>query len=306
MSNAEAAPALPTIAQEDDSQRHAGEGYFGAGWRRLRRNRGAMACLVILSAICLISAAAPWINEHIVGYDPNRGRLLDRFQSPSSDHWLGTDEFGRDTLARLIAAGRVSLTIGFTVAAIQLSIGVSLGLIAAFYGKYVDDGVNAVIQVFNNIPTLFVLIMLSVLFRPGILGLSLIFGILLWPGAARLVRGRVLSERRRDYVDAAMVIGASDLRVMYRHILPNVFSIVLVLAGFDVAGAILAEAGLSALGFGVQIPTASWGNMLQKSLDYFNAWWLVLAPGVMITLTVFCLIVVADALRDALDPRLKS
>src|SRR5262245_57907064 len=268
MSNAEAAPALP-IAQRDERSRRAGEGYLAAGWRRLRKNRGAMACLVILTLICTVAAAAPWINEHVVGYDPNKGRLLDRFQSPSSEHWLGTDEFGRDTLARLISAGRVSLTIGFTVAAIQLSIGISLGLIAAFYGKYIDDGVNAVIQIFNNIPTLFVLIMLSVLFRPGILGLSLIFGILGWTGVARLVRGRVRSERGRDYVDAAMVVGAGDLRVMYRHILPNVFSIVLVLAGFDVAAAILGEAGLSALGFGVRIPTASWGNMLQKSLDYF-------------------------------------
>src|SRR5262249_1735377 len=123
MSNAEAAPALP-IAQRDERSRRAGEGYLAAGWRRLARNRGAMVCLILLATICAIAAAGPWINEHIVGYDPNKGRLLDRFQSPNSEHWLGTDEFGRDTLARLIAAGRVSLTIGFTVAAIQLSIGI--------------------------------------------------------------------------------------------------------------------------------------------------------------------------------------
>jgi peptide/nickel transport system permease protein len=193
------------------------------------------------------------------------------------------------------------------VSAIALTLGVSLGLFAAFYGRWVDDVINAIIQLLNNIPSLFLLIMLAVLFRPGILGLSLIFGITGWTGVARQVRGRVLSERQRDYVDAAQLAGASDLRIMYRHILPNVMSIILVVAGLGVAGAIVGEAGLSALGFGVQIPTASWGNMLGKSLDYINqAWWLVVVPGVAISVTVLCLLILADALRDALDPRLKS
>jgi peptide/nickel transport system permease protein len=307
MSKAEPISALAMVEAGRTRPGYASHGYLADAWHRLRRNRQAMAALATFTFIVLCATFAPWINSTIVGYDPNRGRLTERFQPPGAEHKLGTDEFGRDVLARLLAAGRVSLSIGFMVSAIALTLGVSLGLFAAFYGRWVDDVINAIIQLINNIPTLFLLIMLAVLFRPGILGLSLIFGITGWTGVARQVRGRVLSERQRDYVDAALLAGASDLRIMYRHILPNVMSIILVVAGLGVAGAIIGEAGLSALGFGVQVPTASWGNMLGKSLDYINkAWWLVVAPGVTISVTVYCLLTLADALRDALDPRLKG
>lgn len=300
------AAALP-LADVPEHIEFKSQGYFQSAWRRLRRNVLAMVCLAVLAVITATAIGADLLTDHVIQHDPNRGRLLARFQGPSSDHWLGTDDFGRDTLARLIHAGRVSLTIGFVVAAVSLSIGVTLGLLAGFYGRYVDDAINGLIQIWNNIPTLFLLIMLSVLFRPSVLGLAFLFGLTGWESIARLVRGRVLTERRRDYVDAALVAGASDLRIMFRHVLPNVTSIVLVVAGFQIGGAIIAEAGLSAIGFGVQIPTASWGNMLAKALENFDrGWWLVVAPGVMITITVFCIYVFADALRDALDPRLKE
>ena len=302
MANVAAVDALTNA----EASGRSSEGYLAVAWRRFRRKRAALAAFAVLATICLIALAAPLLSTYLIGYDPNKGRLFDQFQPPNREHWLGTDELGRDTLARLIHAGRVSLTIGFTVAFIQVTIGVSLGLLAGFYGRFVDDVINAVIQVLNNLPSLFILIMVSVLFRPGVLGLSILFGVLGWTGVARLVRARVLSERRRDYVDAALVAGAHDLRAMYRHILPNVTSVILVVAGFDVAGAILAEAGLSALGFGVRIPTASWGNMLSKSLENFNYWWLVVAPGAAISVTVFCLLLLADAIRDVLDPRLRS
>lgn len=294
---------LPVVERKD---RYQSQGHLQIAWRRLRRNKLALATLGFLVLICTVSLAAPWVNEYIVGHDANKGRLTQRFQGPSAEHRLGTDDFGRDTLARLIAAGRVSLAIGFMVAGISLTIGVSLGLIAAYYGGWVDDAINGLIQLVRNIPTLFLLIMLSAIFRPSVVGLALLFGSIGWTGIARFVRGRVLSERTRDYVDAARLIGSTDARIMYRHILPNVSSIVLVIAGFDIGGAILAEAGLSAIGFGVQIPTASWGNMLSKSLDNYNrAPWLIIAPGVMIGVTVFCIYYFFDALRDALDPRLK-
>ena len=284
-----------------------GRSHLQIAMRRLRRNTMAMVALALLTLICVSALAAPWINAHVVGHNPNRGRITERFEPPSARHRLGTDEFGRDTLARLIAAGRVSLFIGFAVAAISMTAGVSLGLLAGFYGGRVDDAVNGLIQLFVNVPVLFVLIMLSALFRPSVVGLAFVFGIFGWTGIARQVRGRVLSERRRDYVDAAVLVGASPLRVMYRHVLPNVSSIILVIAGFDIGAAILGEAGLSALGFGVQVPTASWGNMLGRSLENFQrGWWLVVAPGAAITLTVFSIYVFADALRDALDPRLKD
>jgi peptide/nickel transport system permease protein len=283
------------------------QGYLHLAWRRLRRQRGAIAALIALAIICTLTIASPFIDVSLLHHDPNRGVLTQRFQPPDGQHWFGTDDFGRDTLARVLVAGRVSLSIGFMVAAISLTIGIAFGLVAGYYPGPIDDAVNALVQLILNIPTLFLLILLSALFHPGVLGLSFIFGITGWPGVARQVRGRVLSERERDYVLAAVVAGANDRRIMYRHILPNVFSVVLVIAGFGVGGAILGEVGLSYLGLGVQIPTASWGNMLSNSLNYFDrAWWMIVSPGVAIVLTVFCIFVFADALRDALDPHLNE
>jgi peptide/nickel transport system permease protein len=306
MSEVRTAP-VPGLAQVGEATAVRGESYLQGAWRRLRRDRFSMAALVLFALIGLISLAAPLISAHVFHADPNRGRLTQKFQSPSRAHWLGTDDFGRDVAARLVHAGRVSLSIGFGATAISLAIGVTLGLLAAYYGRGVDDAVNAVIQVLNNVPGLFLLIMISVLFHPGVGGLTLIFGILGWTGIARLVRFRVLAERRRDYVDAANAIGTHPVRIMFRHILPNVSSILLVLAGTEIFSVILAEASISYLGFGVQIPTASWGNMLSKSFDYFDqAPWLVVAPGVMVVLTVTCLYQLTDGLRDALDPRLKA
>jgi len=281
------------------------QGYLQLSWRRLRRQRGAMIALGVLVAICAITLASTSIDTTILHQDPNRGILSERFQPPTARHILGTDDFGRDQLARLLVAGQVSLAIGFMVASIALTFGIAMGLVAGYYPGLIDDAVNALVQLVLNIPLLFILILLSTLFRPGVVGLSLIFGVTGWPGIARQVRGRVLSERGRDYVLAATVAGASDLRIMYRHILPNVFSVVLVIAGFGVGGAILGEAGLSYLGLGVQVPTASWGNMLSNSLNYFDrAWWMIVAPGAAIVVTVFCIFYFADGLRDALDPRL--
>ncbi|MGI8687372.1 MAG: ABC transporter permease [Thermomicrobiales bacterium] len=306
MSEARSATAS-SLTQVEQRAAVRSEGYLQGAWRRLRRDRFSMAALVLFALICLISLAAPLISAHLLHADPNRGRLTQKFQHPNSAHWLGTDDFGRDVAARLLSAGRVSLSIGFGATAISLTIGVSLGLIAAYYGRWADDAINALIQVLNNIPGLFLFIMISVLFHPGVGGLTVIFGVLGWTGIARLVRFRVLTERRREYVDAATAIGVHPLRIMFRHILPNVSSIILVLAGTEIFGVILSEAGISYLGFGVQIPTASWGNMLSKSFDYFTqAPWLVVAPGVMVVLTVTCLYQLTDGLRDALDPRLKS
>jgi peptide/nickel transport system permease protein len=306
MTEARSAP-VAGLARAERRATVRGEGYLRGAWRRLRRDRFSMAALALFALICLISLAAPLISTHILHADPNRGRLTQKFQHPSGAHWLGTDDFGRDVAARLLHAGRVSLAIGFGATAISLTIGVALGLFAAYYGRWVDDAINAAIQVLNNIPGLFLFIMISVLFHPGVRGLTAIFGVLGWTGIARYVRFRVLTERNREYVDAAAAIGVHPLRIIFRHILPNVSSIILVLAGTEIFGVILAEAGISYLGFGVQIPTASWGNMLSKSFDYFDqAPWLVVAPGVMVVLTVTCLYQLTDGLRDALDPRLKQ
>jgi peptide/nickel transport system permease protein len=272
----------------------------------------SVAALIGFVMITLVSAGAPWIADHVLHTSPDAfmrtpdGRIA-VLQPPGPGYPLGTDDLGRDNLTRLIFAGRVSLLIGFLVAFISIFIGTTLGLIAGFYGGRVDDLVNAIVQFMFNIPTLFVLIILSVFFQPTVLSLALIFGLLGWAGTTRQVRGEVLSIRARDYVDAARVMGASDTRTLVRHVLPNLVSLVMVVAGLDIAGAILGESALSFLGFGVPVPLSSWGNMLSGSQETFRtAPWLVYPPGIMIFITVLCVFLLADGLRDAFDPRLKE
>jgi peptide/nickel transport system permease protein len=268
-----------------------------------------MAALIVLLVVAGASAGAPWISAAVLHTDPDRfvrtpaGRIA-ALQPPAPEYLLGTDDVGRDVLTRLLYAGRVSLLVGFGVALVSLAVGAPLGLLAAYYGGLVDDTVNGVIQLVLNVPLLFVLIVLSIFLTPSVWQLALIFGLFLWPGTARQVRASVLSLRARDYVDAARVLGASDKRIMLRHILPNVVSVLLVVAGIDMATAILAESTLSFVGFGVPVPLSSWGNMLSASQDLFRgAPWLVYPPGVMIFLTVLSVFLVSDGLRDAFDPR---
>lgn len=289
--------------------RATGLSYYGRAWAKLRRDVLTLVATAVLGIIVVITLLAPFIAGTILQRTPEEimrrpdGRIA-VLQPPSDDYRLGTDDLGRDALTRLLYAGRVSLTIGFLVAAVSLLVGTAAGIVAGYFGGWVDDVVNALVQFVFNIPGLFVLILLSVLFRPDVLMLSLIFGFFFWPGTARQVRGVVLSVRRLDYITAAEALGASPIRVMVRHILPNVSNIVLVVAGFDVAGAILGESALSFLGFGVQVPLSSWGNMLSGSQDMFRrAPWLVYPPGAMIFITVLCVILLADGLRDAFDPR---
>jgi peptide/nickel transport system permease protein len=263
----------------------------------------------VLLLIASVSAVAPVLAEAVLHSDPDRfvrtdnGRIA-TLQPPGPAYLLGTDELGRDVLTRLIFAGRVSLLIGVGVALVSLALGAPLGLLAAYHGGWIDDLVNAGVQAVLNVPLLFVLIVLSILLTPDTWQLALIFGFFFWPNSARQVRGVALSVRRREYVEAARVLGASDLRVMACHVAPNVASVMLVVAGIDTASAILAESSLSFLGFGVPVPLASWGNMLGASQDLFrSAPWLVYPPGLMIFATVLCVFLVSDGLRDALDPR---
>lgn len=271
-----------------------------------------MAALIVLVLIALTALLAPWFTANVLHTDPARfmrtpqGRIA-TLQPPGPGYPLGTDDLGRDVLTRLLFAGGVSLSVGFGVALVSLAIGAPLGVIAAYYGGWIDDVVNALVQFVLNIPSLFVFIVLSIFFSPNVWQLALMFGVFFWPGTTRQVRSVVLSVRRRDYVDAARVLGAGDARIMVRHIMPNVASIMMVVAGIDMATAILAESGLSFLGFGVPVPLSSWGNMLSGSQDVFRtAPWLVYPPGAMIFITVLAVFLLADGLRDALDPRLRE
>jgi peptide/nickel transport system permease protein len=264
-----------------------------------------MVALVVLLVVTALSAAAPLLSPN----DPDRfmrtpaGRIA-ALQPPGPGYPLGTDDLGRDVFSRLLYAGRVSLLVGAGVALVSLVLGAPIGLVAAYHGGWLDDVVNATVQVVLNVPLLFVLIVLSIVFTPGVWELALIFGFFLWPGTARQVRAVALSIRSRDYVEAARVIGAGNTRIMLRHILPNVASVLLVVAGIDMAAAILAESSLSFLGFGVPVPLSSWGNMLSLSQELFrSAPWLVYPPGLMIFVTVLSVFLVSDGLRDAFDPR---
>lgn len=278
--------------------------YWKRAIRHFRRDKLSMFALGLLIVIILMSLLAGVIGN-VLELDPNKTSLLNRLNPPSREHWLGTDDVGRDVLIRLLYAGRVSLLVGLIAAATAFVIGAALGLLAGYYQRWVDDSVNALIQTTINIPLLFLLILLSVIFRPDMIMLAVIIGLFSWQGNARQIRAGVFSHKARDYVDAARVIGATDSKIMWGHIFPNVLSIVLVVTAFDIAGAILTESSLSALGLGVLPPTASWGNMLAKSFDYgIRAPWLVVSPGVMIALTVFSIFLLADGIRDALDPRI--
>jgi peptide/nickel transport system permease protein len=226
--------------------------------------------------------------------------------APSSTHWLGTDEFGRDQFVRLLYGARISLSIGLLAAAVSLTVGVSLGGIAGFYGRRVDDLVVWATSTLRAIPILFLLILIGALFRPGPEGLAILIGAISWAGIARVVRGQVLTLRERDYMLAARSVGAQDGRLLLRHILPNVVSIAVVILGQDIGAVILTESALSYLGLGVAPPNASWGNMLSNAQRFLSsALWLVVAPGACIFSTVLALYLVADGLRDALDPRLR-
>jgi peptide/nickel transport system permease protein len=295
---------LTLASATTEARRTAGLGYWQRAVRHLRGDRVTLFAAALLCAVAIVSLGAPVIGR-ILGVDPAAQELLLRLEGPTASHWLGTDELGRDIFIRVLYAGQVSLLIGVLATVTALLVGVSLGVLAGFYRGWVDDAINALVQTTANIPLLFLLILLSVIFSPGVFGLAIVLGLLSWQGTARQVRAVVLSVSQREYIDAARVLGSGNLRLMARHVLPNVLSIVLVVAGFDVASAILAESGLSALGLGVQPPTASWGNMLAKSFQYaLKAPWLVAAPGVVIFLTVFSVFLIADGLRDALDPRI--
>jgi peptide/nickel transport system permease protein len=278
-------------------------------WRRFSHDRLSMAALAALLLIATVSVAAPVVAERVLHTDPEQfvrddnGRIA-ILRPPGPRYPLGTDDLGRDVLTRLLFAGRVSLSIGFGVALVSLALGAPLGLLAAYYGGWLDDVVNALVQVVLNVPLLFVLIVLSIFLTPSAWQLAVIFGFFFWPSTARQVRGAALSVRGRDYVDAARVLGASSGRIILRHVAPNVASVLLVIAGIDMAAAILAESSLSFLGFGVPVPLSSWGNMLGLSQDVFRtAPWLVYPPGLMIFVTVLSVFLVSDGLRDALDPK---
>jgi peptide/nickel transport system permease protein len=271
-------------------------------WQRLKRNRMAMAgALIVLTMFCS-AVLAP-----VAGRDPGAIDIALRLQSPSFDYPLGTDDLGRDVLARILYGARISLLVGFVAVGIATFIGILLGAMAGFYGRWVDSLIMRFVDIMLCFPSFFLILAVIAFLEPSIWNIMIIIGLTSWMGVARLVRAEFLSLRERDFVVAARAIGARDTRIIFRHILPNAISPVLVSATLGIAGAILTESALSFLGIGVQPPTPSWGNMLIAGKQTLGtAWWLSVFPGLAILFTVLGYNLLGEGIRDAMDPRIKD
>lgn len=267
----------------------------------IRRNSLATAGVCLLAVFLLFTLFAPWIAPQ----DPARIDLPQRLTAPSRAHWLGTDELGRDILSRVIFGARISMLVGASVVTGSLILGTIAGSLAGFYGGYLDRFINViVINAFLSFPGILLAIAFVAFLGPGLVNLILALIVGGWVGYARLVRAQVLAVREREYVEAARALGASDLRIIVRHILPNIMQPVIVQAAIGMAGAMLAEATMSFLGLGVPPPVPSWGSMLNDGRAHlFDAPHLVLFPAIAMMLAVLSFNFIGDALRDYLDPR---
>ena len=269
--------------------------------RAARHNVLASTGVVLVAILVICALFAPWIAPQ----DPARIDLPTRLAGPSPTHWCGTDELGRDILSRLIYGSRISMLVGSSVVASSLALGLIVGSIAGYYGGRIDRFVNVVVMnAFLSFPGILLAIAFVAFRGPGIFNLVLALSLGGWVGYARLVRAQVLAAREREFVEAARALGASDLRVIVRHILPNIIQPIIVQAAIGMAGAILAEATMSFLGLGVPPPTASWGTMLNDGRAHlFDAPHLVIFPAMAVMLAVLSFNFIGDALRDFLDPR---
>lgn len=260
--------------------------------------------MAIGSVVLVIIVLAAVFAEVISPYPPNQQNLRVRLQPPSGEHLLGTDHFGRDVFSRIIHGGRVSLQVGFIAVGIALAVGGLMGLVAAFYGRWVDTAVSYLVDVLLALPGFLLALAIVAALGPSLVNVMIAVGIAYVPQFARITRSAVLTVIEMDYVTAAHAAGSRDNRIMFKHVVPNSLSPVIVQVTLALAGAILSAAGLSFLGLGAQPPTAEWGSMLNSARPYIrDAHWAVTYPGIAIVVTVLALNMVGDGLRDALDPR---
>jgi peptide/nickel transport system permease protein len=276
-------------------------------WKRFRRHPGAMAGAVILTILIL----AVWLAG-LSPYDPEISDIANRYLPPSRTYLFGTDGLGRDILVRVLYGGRVSLSVGFMVVGITLSIGVPIGAIAGYFGGWIDSVLSKVIDATLSLPALMFMILLSAILREknlpivksnSMLTIALVLGVLSWPTVARLVRAVFLTFREMEYVTAAKALGASNLRIIISEILPNGLGPIIVESTLGIGYAIMEESTLSFLGFGIMPPTPSWGNLLDNAQEHLSQYpWLAIFPGIMIFLTIISINFIGDGLRDALDP----
>jgi peptide/nickel transport system permease protein len=273
-------------------------------WRRFARNGLSIVGLSIVALLAFCAVFAP----HLSSYDPNAidVTIIGSPQAPSLHHLFGTDIDGRDYFTRMLFGARISLEVGFSAMIVAVTFGTLYGAVSGFFGGVVDAAMMRFVDMMLSFPTFFLILTVEALTNNfSIIVIMLVIGLLSWMGVARLVRSQILSLRERDFIAAARAIGAPDLRLIMRHLLPNALAPVIVAATLAIGDNILTEAGLSYLGLGVQIPTPSWGNSLQKALDpeVLGAPWLIAIPGLLIVTTVVAFNFIGEGLRDALDPR---
>ncbi|NMB02489.1 MAG: ABC transporter permease [Firmicutes bacterium] len=276
---------------------------FSRVFKQWMRNRRAVVGAIILLIIIGMAIFAPYVTTH----EPAKQNIRNRLQAPSKEHIFGTDQFGRDTYTRVVYGARLSLRVGFLSISLALVAGSFLGLVAGYYGGWLDMLIMRVIDIMLALPGFLLALAIVAALGPGLENVIMAIGISYIPSFARMMRSSVLSTKELDYVDAASALGASDWRIILLHILPNSLSPIIVLTTLSMAGAILSAAGLSFLGMGAQPPTPEWGSMISSSRPFIRvSHWSVTVPGLAIFITVMCLNLVGDGLRDALDPRLKN
>lgn len=277
--------------------------------QRFRRNHLAVGGMVVVLALFAVSLL--WwgfeFQDVNIPHDPNATNVEERLLAPGWRNPFGTDQLGRDVLSRMLRGARISLTVGFVSVGISITIGVLVGSLAGFFGGWVDTLLMRFVDVVMAFPSFFLILTVVALLKPNFWNVIIVIGITGWTGTARFVRAEFLSLKERDFVQAATALGIPARRVIFIHMLPNAMAPVLVSATLGVATAILTEAGLSFLGFGVQPPNPTWGNILTEGRLYiFDAWWLTVFPGIAILVTVLAFNLFGEGMRDALDPRLKT
>lgn len=295
-------PAMARFEKKNKGRKSKVSSPSAEAWRRMKRNKLALVGLAVIILMILVAILAPVIAPY--GYDEQNYSAV--LQKPSAAYPLGTDDFGRDLLTRLIYGSRISIPVGFICSALSLIVGGGLGLVAAYYGGWVEDIIMRIMDIFMAIPAmLFAMAVLSAI-GTGTYKMIIAISLSCLPLFARITRGAVYTVKNADYIDSSRAIGASNVRMMLRHMLPNALGPVIVITTFSVAGNILVVSALSYLGIGIVPPTAEWGSILSAAKPYISsAPWFLLFPGITIMLSVFAINLFGDGLRDALDPRLK-
>ncbi|CAM4220046.1 ABC transporter permease [Paenibacillus macerans] len=301
-------PEGPGVAGPKPEQERKRAGFRVMLKRLLRSKTGTVGAVLVL-IVCLTALLAPLL----AGHDPAAVDPLNRLKPPmwleggTKEHWLGTDNLGRDMWSRIVYGSRVSLIVGIGAVLVSGAIGAVLGLVSGFYGKWIDAVIMRVADGFMAIPTILFMLVVMAVVGPGLTTLIFVIGVTNWVSYTRVVRGEVLSIKERDFVKAAKAVGAKNGRIILKHILPNILSSFIVISGMNVATTIIMEASLSFLGLGIKPPDVSWGGMLSDGRQYVaTSWWVATFPGLAITVTVLGVIFLGDWLRDVLDPRMKT